>query len=158
MRWWSNESLLYWSSSCSWFTVRYLVWLSVPPQVSHCLPQSQSPAPGPVSSPPSGALVAQTCLRPDESPPGSCSGRRGWGSDTRKKKEMHHVFGIKSCCFCYIGSHRFSMWSCKTTASVLGETEMSNVTSTTGYKFKFVTICLKYCIIATIETISWWVD
>lgn len=63
----------------------YLVWLSGPPQVFHCLPQIQSQALGLVSSPLSGALVAQTCPHPDEPPPRSCSGRRGCG---KNKKEI----------------------------------------------------------------------
>ncbi len=61
----------------------YLVLLSGPPQVSHCLLQIQSQALGLVSSPPSGELVAQTCPRPDEPPPGSCSGRRGCGNNKK---------------------------------------------------------------------------
>lgn len=82
----------------------YLVWLSGPPQVSHCLPQSQSQALGLVSSPPSGALVAQTCLRPGEPPPGSCSGRRGCEND---KYGYFQFFVITLGCFSYILMHCF---------------------------------------------------
>lgn len=56
--------------------ILYLAWLSEPPPVSRCLQQIRSQALGPVSSPPFGELVAQTCPRPDGPPPGSCSGRR----------------------------------------------------------------------------------
>lgn len=65
----------------------YLVWLSGPPRVFHCLPRIRSQAQGPVSSPPSWALVAQTCPLPGGPPPGSCSGTRDCKKEEKNKTE-----------------------------------------------------------------------
>lgn len=83
----------------------YLVWLSGPPQVSHCLQQIQSQALGLVSSQPFGALVAQTCPHPDEPPPGSCSGTRG--CKRRGEKKIFPIFIITTVFFCYIVKNCF---------------------------------------------------
>ncbi len=90
----------------------YLVWLSGPPQVSHCLPQIQSRALGLVSSPPSGELEAQTCPRPGEPPPRSCSGTRGCGS----AKRTFSIFCTTTGCICYTENNAVTC-SCEITLS-----------------------------------------
>lgn len=77
----------------------YLVWLSGPPLVFHCLPQIRSQAQDPVSSPPSWALVAQTCPRPGGPPPGSCSGTRDCYKD-KKTHKMCYDLPLYSSCQC----------------------------------------------------------
>lgn len=90
----------------------YLVLLSGPPQVSHCQPQIQSQALGLVSSPPSGALVAQTCPLPDGPPPGSCSGRRGC-----KRKETNNISCFCLHCWMILFQYETLVLCCKTTFS-----------------------------------------
>lgn len=70
----------------------YLVWLSGPPRVFHCLPRIRSQAQGPVSSPPSWALVAQTCPLPGGPPPGSCSGTRDCKKEEKNKTEKTRYY------------------------------------------------------------------
>lgn len=80
----------------------YLVWLSEPPPVFHCLLQIQNQARDPVSSPPSWELVAQTCPRPGEPPPGSCSGTRDCYKDNETQKMCYYFPRGTTLYFCLI--------------------------------------------------------
>lgn len=95
-----------WARHCCIRTgANYLVLLSAPPQVFHCLQQIQSQELGLVSSPLFGALVVQTCPHPDEPPPGSCSGTR----DCNRKGDKIDISCFLSSLlfFCHIGKHCF---------------------------------------------------